>query len=95
MDILALSRTLGALLVVLGILAGASWAVRRYDLRLPGARGTAPDRRLAVVERLAIDTRHTLMIVRVDQLDHVLLLGPNMSVALPHICASGASSLEV
>jgi flagellar protein FliO/FliZ len=82
-DFLALARMLGALLVVLGMLAGASWAVRRYDLRLPGARGTSPDRRLGIVERLVIDPRHSLMIVRVDGAEHVLLLGQHGTTCLP------------
>ncbi len=84
MDFIALVRMLGALLVVLGMLAGASWAVRRYDLRLPGARGSSAGRRLGIVERLAVDPRHTLMIVRVDDVDHVVLLGQHGSIILPH-----------
>jgi flagellar biogenesis protein FliO len=36
MDLLSLFRTIGGLGAVLGILAGALWLVRRYDLRLPG-----------------------------------------------------------
>jgi flagellar biogenesis protein FliO len=36
MDILSMMRTFGALGVVLGMLAGALWVVRRYDIKLPG-----------------------------------------------------------
>lgn len=75
-DGIALVRTLGALLVVLGILAGALWAVRRYNLALPGAGFVRTDKRLAVVERLSLDPRRSLALLRRDGVEHLLLLAP-------------------
>ncbi|MDX3885287.1 MAG: flagellar biosynthetic protein FliO [Sphingomonas sp.] len=81
MDFLALLRTLGSLGVVLGLLAGALWAVRRYDLKLPGAfaGGLGPKgdvRRVQIIERLAIDARHSVALIRHDDREHLVMLAP-------------------
>lgn len=77
MDPIGLIRTVGALGVVLGMLGGALWAVRRFDLKLPGRMGlTGHRRRIEVVERLALDNRRALALVRRDDCEHLILLGP-------------------
>jgi flagellar protein FliO/FliZ len=62
-DLLALLRTLGALGTVLGMLAGALWLVRRYDIKLPGRVAVDARRRVAVVERSAIDARRSVLLI--------------------------------
>jgi len=82
--LLPLLRMFGALVLVLGGLAGALWAVRRFDLRLPGRIGNAarPERRLALVERLAVDPRRSLVLVRRDGREHLLLIAPEGHVVV-------------
>ena len=75
-DGLALIRTLGALLAVLGLLGGALWAVRRFNLVLPGSGSVRSDRRLAIVERLSLDPRRSLALLRRDGVEHLILLAP-------------------
>lgn len=83
MEPLSIVRTLGVLLVVLGLLAVALWLVRRYDLRLPGrVADRRDDRRLGIVERLAIDARRSLILVRRDGEDHLVLIGPDHALAI-------------
>lgn len=79
MEWLALLRMLGALLVVLAMLVGAMWVVRRYDLRLPMRMmgGEPGPRRLQVVERLPIDSRRAVLLIRCDETEHLLLIGPD------------------
>lgn len=76
MDLLSLLRTLGGLGVVLGILAGALWLVRRYDLRLSGRSVGARERRLELVETLPIDGRRMVALVRRDGREHLVLIAP-------------------
>ncbi|WP_010219714.1 flagellar biosynthetic protein FliO [Sphingomonas sp. PAMC 26621] len=76
MDLLSLLRTLGGLGVVLGILAGALWLVRRYDLRLPGRAIGARDRRLELIETLPIDGRRMVALLRRDGREHLVLIAP-------------------
>jgi len=77
-DFLALLRTLGALGVVLGLLVGALWLVRRFNIRLPGGvvMGGTGERRLAVVERLPIDARRSVALIRRDDSEHLVLIAP-------------------
>lgn len=84
MTILALLRMFGALAIVLGLLAGALWAVRRFDIRLPGRLGAGgtPDKRLEVVERLTVDQKRSLLLVRRDNVEHLVLMAPEGNVVL-------------
>ena len=83
MEILPVLRMLGALGVVLGLLAGALWAVRRFQIRLPGVAGTGgPTRRLELVERVSMDTRRSVALVRRDGREHLLLLAPEGNMVI-------------
>lgn len=92
MDLLSLLRTIGALGVVLGMLVGALWVVRRYDLRLPqkwlngqlfaGLGQSGSERRLELVERLAIDPRRSVVLIRRDYREFSLLIAPEGVVLL-------------
>lgn len=75
-DALALIRTCGALLLVLGMLVAALWATRRFNIVLPGTVFAHADKRLAIVERLALDPRRSLALFRYDGVEHLLLLAP-------------------
>jgi hypothetical protein len=76
MDLVSLVRTLGGLGMVLGLLAGALWLVRRYDLRLPGRTGTMRDSRLELIEKLPIDARRCVALLRRDGREHLVLIAP-------------------
>jgi flagellar protein FliO/FliZ len=64
-----------ALVVVLALIVALAWAARRFGLVGPGFVGPAGKRRLAIVEAAAIDTKRRLVLVRRDQVEHLLLLG--------------------
>lgn len=91
MDAWSLMRMLGALSVVLGALMGALWCVKRYDLTLNGKflgkwleklGNTPPERRLQVVERLAIDQRRSVVLLRRDDTEFSVMIGPEGVVML-------------
>ncbi len=72
--------------VVLALIAAAYWAVRRFaGFRIGGiGRGRVP--RLAVVDAVAIDNRRRLVLVRRDNVEHLLLIGgPSDVVVEPGI----------
>jgi flagellar protein FliO/FliZ len=74
-----------AFLLVLGLIALGAWTLRRFGLGVvsAGARG----RRLAVIESLALDARHRLVLVRRDDREHLLLLGTGETVVEAGIVA--------
>jgi hypothetical protein len=65
-----------AFLFVLGLIGGAAYLVRRFGagaLSSAGARGRQP--RLAVVDSAPIDGRRRLVIVRRDNVEHLVMIG--------------------
>ena len=82
MDALVLFRTFGALTLLLGLLAGALWAVRRFNIRLPGAVTRQPERRLELVERLGIDQRRSAILIRRDDREHLVIVSPEGQVVV-------------
>lgn len=84
MDIALLIRSLGGLMAVLALLSGALWLVRRYDLRLPGRVGGGREARLAIVERVTVDAKRSLLVVRHGDTEHLLLIAPEGPMHLSH-----------
>lgn len=76
MDLVSILRTLGGLGTVLGILSGALWLVRRYDIQLPGRTGMLRVTRLELVERLPLDARRSVALLRRDGREHLILIAP-------------------
>lgn len=76
MDILSMLRTLGALGIVLGMLAGALWFVKRYDVKLPGRVTNSRRKRIEIVERLSVDAKRSLALIRRDGMEHLVMFGP-------------------
>ncbi len=80
-----------AFVVVLGLIGLATWAVRRFGAgRLEAAsRGRQP--RLAVVDSAAVDGRRRLIIIRRDNIEHLLMVGgPSDVVVETNIVRAGA-----
>ncbi len=69
-------RTMGALGLVLGMLATALWVVRRYDLKLPGRVAGGGRKRVELVERLAVDAKRSVALIRRDGCEHLIFIGP-------------------
>ena len=76
MDLVSILRTLGGLATVLGILSGALWLVRRYDIRLPGRTGMLRVSRLELIEKLPLDARRSVALLRRDGREHLILIAP-------------------
>ena len=75
-------RTFGALGLVLGMLAGALWVVRRYDIKLPGRISGGGRKRVELVERLAVDAKRSIALIRRDGCEHLILMGPEGHITL-------------
>ncbi len=85
-----------AFLIVLGLIGAAAWAVRRFGSgRYGGAgqRGRQP--RLAVVDHASVDARRRLILIRRDNVEHLLLIGgPTDVVVEPNIVRAMPPSRE-
>jgi len=94
MDAIDYIRTLGALALVLAMLMGAAYALRRWGHRIPGVGiGTArTGSRLGVVSTQMVDARHKLVLVRRDEVEHLLLIGPQGATLVESGIASNVPS---
>ena len=82
-----------ALAFVLALVATIAWLARRF---LPGAAGVAAGkkRRLVVVENLALDPKTRAVLLRRDDVEHLLVLGPNGATKLETIPAAPAETVR-
>jgi hypothetical protein len=86
-----------AFLVVLGLIAGTAWVVRRFGTGRLGngaARGRQP--RLGVVDHVSVDGRRRLLIIRRDNVEHLVMIGgPTDVVVETNIVRSAATARDV
>ena len=80
-----------ALAVVLGLIGVLAWGGRRwgFDLSMLGRRKTA-NRRVSMVESLHVDGKHRLVLIRRDQVEHLLMLDPTGAVVVETNIVKGA-----
>lgn len=83
-------RYLVSLVFVLGLIGALAWLLRRFGPR--GPFRAAAKRRLAIVEVAAIDARHRLILIRRDDREHLLLLGPTGDLVIETACSPPANA---
>jgi flagellar biogenesis protein FliO len=90
-------KVLLALVVVIALIGGITWAVRRFGAdRFGGssARGRQP--RLAVIDAAAVDGRRRLVLIRRDNVEHLLMIGgPTDVVVEPNIVRAVGAPREL
>jgi hypothetical protein len=83
-------------LIILGVIGGIWWTVRRFGsgrLRT-GTRGRQP--RLAVIDYASVDNRRRLILVRRDNIEHLLMIGgPSDIVVEPNIVRAVPAARDV
>ncbi len=76
-----------AFVLVLALIGGAAWLVRRFGagaLNAAALRGRQP--RLAVIDAAQVDSRRRLVLIRRDNVEHLLMIGgPTDVVVEPNI----------
>lgn len=90
MDILQIVRALGALSAVLTLLGAALWIVRRMEPSHAGRFSGRRVSRLGLVERITLDQKRSLALIRNGAAQHLLLLAPEGNMLL----GEGASNAE-
>lgn len=79
MDFSVYVRFVVVLILVIGLILGFAWIMRRFGFGgvMQGALGRK--RRVAVIEATTLDARHRVFLVRRDDVEHLVLVGPNTS----------------
>ena len=91
MDLLDWARAIFALIATLALIVGAAYAARRLGMLQPESQGP---KRLKVSESLMLDPRRRLVIVRCDEREHLLLLGPGGDMIVADMGAKAQPSAE-
>lgn len=73
-------RFVAALALVLALIAVLAWGLKRYSVQGRIARRAGPGTRLSVIEFKSLDARRKLVLVRRDDVEHLILLGPNQEL---------------
>ncbi len=72
-----------SLVFVLGLIGLAAAAMRRMGLGFPvGALKRPGNRRLSVVETAPLDGRRRLVLIRRDDTEHLIVLGPSSELVI-------------
>ena len=81
------ARAVVALLLVLALIALTVWLVRRFgDTRAIKTGGRGRQQRLAVLDSAVVDARRRLVLIRRDNIEHLILIGgPTDVVVEPNI----------
>lgn len=82
MELIAYSKFLLALALVVALILLSAWAMRKFGL-IPGYH--APKKgngRLKLVESLPLDIHRKLVIVKCDNIEHLLVLGQNSETVI-------------
>jgi flagellar protein FliO/FliZ len=91
MEFIDVLRYFGALLLVLAMVGGAGLLARRFGV--PGVTKAASIKRLAVVETLMLGPRQRLIILRRDDVEHLVLSGPDGASVIESGIPAKASTL--
>lgn len=79
MDIDTYLKAFLGLTIVLGLILGLSYLLKRMGFG-DGLRSTlGRKRRLATIEAVMLDARHKAVLLRRDDVEHLVLIGPNTS----------------
>ncbi len=98
MDFVTYFKAFLGLAIVLGLILGLSYLLKRMGFG-DGMRGPlGRKRRLATVEAAMLDSRHKVILLRRDDVEHLVLVGPNTSqiieTGIPAPPAPPASSAD-
>jgi hypothetical protein len=81
-----------AFVVVLVLIGVVAWAVRRFGAQRLDAAARARQPRLAVIDSASVDARRKLVIIRRDNVEHLLMIGgPTDVVVETNLVRGGAA----
>ena len=83
-------------LVILAVIAAIAWALRRFGSGRLGTTTRGRQPRLAVIDYATVDSRRRLILVRRDNVEHLLMIGgPGDVVVEPNIVRATASPRDM
>ncbi len=85
-----------AFLIVLAVIGAFAWAIRRFGSSRLGASTRGRQPRLAVIDYASVDGRRRLILVRRDNVEHLLMIGgPSDIVVEPNIVRAVPAARDI
>ncbi len=81
-DSINILHTLGAFVLVLALILGFAFLLKRFGAQGMWLEKFKRESRLRVVDQCAIDARHKCVIIQRDLVQHVVLLSPESATLL-------------
>lgn len=91
MELLDWARTVFALVLTLGLILGVAYGARRLGMLQTVGQGP---KRIRVTESLMLDPRRRMVIVRCDDREHLMLLGPGGDIVVSEMAAKEEAAAE-
>src|SRR5438477_6694957 len=83
-------------LIILGVIGAIWWTVRRFGSGRLGASTRGRQPRLAVIDYASVDGRRRLILVRRDNVEHLLMIGgPSDIVVEPNIVRAVQAARDI
>lgn len=77
MEYVDLPRYFSSLGLVIALILGLALLAKRFNIAGLSAHAVRKNARLQIVERVFVDAKHRVVIIRSDKREHVVLLGVN------------------
>lgn len=71
-----------ALAIVVGLMGGLAFLLKKLGIATEARLKSGNENRLKIIESIPLDARRRLVILRRDDQDHVVILGPNSETVL-------------
>ena len=83
MDVVSYAKFIFALIFVLGLIGLMTVALRKFGFGLSQTQfKRGQDRRLKLIEVLALDAKHRAVLLRRDDQEHLVILGPDQQTVV-------------
>lgn len=96
MSLVEILRAFFGLSIVIGLILGLAYVLRRYApalmTKLQAQRGA---KRLQVIETLVLDPARRLVLVRLDNAERLILLGEGRELDAPREGSRGSQKLDI
>ncbi len=83
-DLSQIVRLLIALAVVISLMGGLAFVLKKLGLATPQSIKSGDHRRLKIIESLPLDARRRLVIISCDEAEHLVILSANSESVVQH-----------
>lgn len=94
MEFLPFLKYILGLIFVLGLIAGAAYVARHFGMVPRASQKSSSERRLEITEVLSVDAKRRLILIKRDEQEHLVLLGPERDLLIEQNIGAKAPSSE-